>query len=333
MAKAIYEKNTLTMAVFCYEGVWLRRSGENKTLARSLNGVDWVSVYTFPKNIHSAIITENGTYIVSIDDNVWEGTGGELWRSDDDGVTFTKVHDMDVGTAIYWSFATKGNTILAGEYAQYPSPKLWISRDDGLTWSVAFENPSVVGNVHVHNVAIDPADENNMLVGYGDTVAARGVWYSTDNGVVWSKVSDLQITSCEYLGEYIYLFTDNGTGNIYRDLKSNFENNTLSLQKVFDAVANNARSQVYASTQDELGRLYAGYVDENNLSYNDPGVLISADGLTWERFYRIPKTIGTSRGVYYLSRPKDGIIFAASSLDPVKITYFEEKSTLTIRTS
>lgn len=331
MAKAVVVKDlSFTLPVFITSGLLLRRKVANgKTLEKSIDGVAWSDVYTFSKNVQSAVIS-NGNIIVCVDDDFWTGNGGEIHVSTDNGISFTKKVDMVSGASIHWSVAVVGSRVIMGEYGQYQARHVWQSNDAGVNWFATFVHPSETGDVHCHKVAIDPENANNMLISFGDDSDKQGIWYTTNGGTSWTKTTDLQITGCEYVGEYIYLFTDDRTGNIYRVPKTQFETNTVSLEKVFDGVASGWVTNIYSSSQDSYGRIYAAFFDEDSVYSDDGGVFVSENGTTWELLVRYPSIAGTARGPYSLSRVFQNKIYMASAIDCGVIHTQPPYSTLTI---
>ena len=155
---------------------------------------------------------------------MWAGGGGEwsgagVWRSDDDGHTWTLSRlttgqidawarsDPEFATSIGWSddpvpFGEDFSQVwslgrVGGRlYAGTKPATLLVSDDDGATWSVvkgltdhpsaAEWNPGAAGLV-LHTIVADPADPERMWVG----ISAAGVFVSEDGGVTWERRNDL----------------------------------------------------------------------------------------------------------------------------------------------
>ncbi len=167
------------------------RAYENSGLekSRSVNG-DWVPIGPFDYTYTSSWSPGQGRINVVVSDPnnpqvIYAGApAGGLWKSIDDGSTWTPLtddfsaigisgiavdpNDSDV---IYISTgdADGGDTYSIG---------VWKTLDGGLTW-----NPT--GNIsgQTHRVLIDPLDNNTIYVG-----SSSGMWKSTNGGNTWSNI-------------------------------------------------------------------------------------------------------------------------------------------------
>lgn len=113
---------------------------------------------------------------------------GQVYRSVDEGITFTAVHEWSRGGySLFWSFASDETWILIGEYgAKNDTRRVCASKDDGETWVPVYETPEAEG-VHIHCVAIDPYTKG-WWVSVGDYPFGR-VLYSLDNGTFWQEIA------------------------------------------------------------------------------------------------------------------------------------------------
>ncbi len=137
-----------------------------------------------------------------IDDTV----GGQIWVADSVEGPYTKVLDnaaTGYGEASFrqsnfWHYGGYGKDILlVGTYGRYNATtnpnktnRLFLSMDEGATWTNIFESPTVdnTRNRHIHATAYDPYYQW-IWVAYGDGDNA-GISYSPDFGSSWVQVSD-----------------------------------------------------------------------------------------------------------------------------------------------
>lgn len=161
------------------------------------------------QGIEGVCVTRSGKVVVSTKRGT--NTGGELWRADNINGPYTLVLDADGqagygdglfrGTNFRYYSAPDADIILAGVYGQLsknpnnnPTNRLYMSRDEGVTWSVIFESPTVDttgNNGHIHACEFDPY-YNWIWVAYGDGVGTNaGISYSPDFGATWVKITNL----------------------------------------------------------------------------------------------------------------------------------------------
>lgn len=134
---------------------------------------------------------------------LWLGSAsGGLWRSTDDGLSWTPVFDT-VGTQTIGTVAVDPNdpqTIWVGtgenviDCESYFGIGLWRSTDGGQTWQPRNGTPLVLDRVSTFaNVSIDPRDSSRIVTGgrirgCGNGFAqAGGVWTSDDAGATWTE--------------------------------------------------------------------------------------------------------------------------------------------------
>lgn len=121
-------------------------------------------------------------------------TGG-LWRTEDDGVTWTSLFDHESSFAIGDIAVSKdGNTIWLGsgennsQRTSYSGTGVFKSTDAGKTWA----NMGLPESHHIGRVLIDPRNENVVWVAalghlYSQN-EERGVYKTTDGGKSWKLV-------------------------------------------------------------------------------------------------------------------------------------------------
>ncbi len=123
---------------------------------------------------------------------------GGVWRSDDDGRTWTPIFDsqptQSIGAIAVAASNPKIIYVGSGEGLHRPDLSvgngIYRSNDAGRTWThLALEDAQ-----QIPSLAVDPHDANRVYAAvlghpYGPS-AQRGVYRSLDGGLTWSKVLD-----------------------------------------------------------------------------------------------------------------------------------------------
>lgn len=134
------------------------------------------------------------------------------WQRKNQTLTWTKVHEIEkpgVSLNGYWGFSKYRNIMLCAEYGakvgvqtQNMPPEgaqpgmnaryVYMSRDNGETWSIVFDVNAVTDGlgVHVHGVAFDEY-WNRIWVSHGDGfLGTNGLFYSDDFGSTWTSATE-----------------------------------------------------------------------------------------------------------------------------------------------
>lgn len=107
------------------------------------------------------------------------GTGGTLFRSTDQGQTWSEVSALD-GTSVYdIEFASDGTAWIG------TINSVWTSTDDGVSWTQF--NLGIGANDQVFEVTLDPAMPLTLWAGVGAALGGqpRTVMRSTNGGLTW----------------------------------------------------------------------------------------------------------------------------------------------------
>ena len=134
------------------------------------SGVTWVARAT-NLNWSSVASNENGNKLVATDNG--GKLGGQIWISDDSGLTWSKV----TTTPRLWSSVASsrfGNKLVA----TVASGKIYTSADSGTTWI----SRNYVGNWK--KVVSSGTADKLYAIDYG-----KSIWRSTDNGATWAIFS------------------------------------------------------------------------------------------------------------------------------------------------
>ncbi|WP_317042262.1 VPS10 domain-containing protein [Robiginitalea sediminis] len=159
-----------------------------------LSGLKWRNIGPFRGGRSVAVCgvtSQPGTYYMG-------STGGGLWKTTDDGLTWANVSDgfFKTGTVGAIDVAPQNPNLVLVGMGEHPArgvmtsmgDGVYLSRDAGRTWSyIGLEKSR-----HISDVIIHPTDENTFFVAvqgaqYGPS-EDRGIYRTTDGGTTWEKV-------------------------------------------------------------------------------------------------------------------------------------------------
>ncbi len=111
--------------------------------------------------------------------------GGTMYRSADDGATWTPVANFSNRSVHDIEFAPDGKAWAATQDA------VWSSIDDGVTWTHHTLTGVDPNNDEVFDVAIDPSNADTIWIGITDAGGAQAVnlMRSTDGGTTWTDMT------------------------------------------------------------------------------------------------------------------------------------------------
>lgn len=117
--------------------------------------------------------------------------GGEVYRSSDRGVTWTKVNEKPAGGSPAYYYGQVRFDPTDDQRAYMCSVPLYRTEDGGATWD------RIAGSVHVdhHAVLVDPADPNKIWLGNDG-----GLHVSYDRGDSWQHINNLPISQFYAVG-------------------------------------------------------------------------------------------------------------------------------------
>jgi hypothetical protein len=112
---------------------------------------------------------------------------GRLYRSTDNGDTWSLCLDCGVAPPEKWNFSAVGNRILVSQYGPRlstpPSELAWLSDDDGVTWRQVFRASdyiSVADGIHLHLTILDPSNPDRAVITSGDGQATRRIFWTSN---------------------------------------------------------------------------------------------------------------------------------------------------------
>ncbi|MCU0320166.1 MAG: PKD domain-containing protein, partial [Flavobacteriales bacterium] len=151
----------------------------------------------------------NGSYIVGESSELaWHpnrahtaflGSGNGLWRTDDNGTSFSLVHDFGAKvTSIEVAFSDPDHIYVCTYPGWWETKKIWRSTDGGSTWTdITPSSAQLNGNVWVpYDIAVSAVDPLTIWMCrtsmYGNSPNLNGfvVYRSTNGGATWTNISD-----------------------------------------------------------------------------------------------------------------------------------------------
>jgi len=179
---------------------FFRRGGGNPCTA------DWYSLGPYGGDVEDVAMSPVDANIVLAGTAPASGAAGGLYRSTDQGATWTRVAGM-TATAVYdIVFSPTGVVYVA------TLDGVWKSTDAGASWTQL--NLNIGLNDQVFRVALDPNNENVVYAGVADAMGAQtqNVLRSTDGGSTWTNITPPMTTVMSCRGIAI---NPNDSNNIF----------------------------------------------------------------------------------------------------------------------
>lgn len=272
-------------------------AAQSTTLLRSTNGTSWSSIGTLPTTPDSGFLTDSGTLILFV--GVY-GTNpaGEVYRYD--GISLTKVIESTSFTAgaspTIWSYSQSGGYIYVGEYrSSYTTDnarKLWLSNDDGLTWTLIHNPSNVTGRHEHHPVACFEDGIPTCYLSYGDGTVKAIYRLQPGSGATWTatEISSANISISPTAGTYSPELGSILWGMDGGDLPAGVRKQVLASTTYsmvwelwVDAVGNNNYNQnanIWKLARYN-GLYYAAISNSSEGLHNQAGIVVSSDGINW----------------------------------------------------
>ena len=136
-------------------GIAWAREFQTGNLLKSYNhGDDWLHVYEFADPVNAVYLDDFGNIFVSTSHDRWAEIGtGKLFVSNDGGVSFRHVLDVQAGAAVWWNIASQEGTMFLSEYGYKwhgnNARRVYRSTDYGENWEIVLYPPEVY-NRHNH---------------------------------------------------------------------------------------------------------------------------------------------------------------------------------------
>jgi len=183
------EKEVMCMVEVSATGTLLLGTARDAEVWRSTDGgYTWTLAQTletgFGDNyIYTLVEAPDGAILAGgIYPNV--ASDAEVWRSTNDGVTWTKVATLAGANYIVSMAVAQNGYIVAGTDGGFGDGEFWRSTDNGLTWTYIQD---CTGNSAIYKLLSLP--DGNLIAGTYDWGAQVEIWRSTDYGASWSLIS------------------------------------------------------------------------------------------------------------------------------------------------
>jgi len=204
--------------------------------------------------IESMVVLNDGSWLLSLSSGVI-GSKGYLYRSEDQGRTWSKVLDFPHGSTPYFGWCgVADNELLAAEYGpwyQSDNPRdVYYSNDYGKTWHLIYRPDAQYGQ-HCHLAVFKPGDTSIVYLVYGDMEYCRWIklkcsgdktdinnWSQTSNSPLFEGTNAWYSSSPGYMtirfnpvyalsdGRYIYWGKDSGKNPVI--LRHNPDDDSLA---------------------------------------------------------------------------------------------------------
>ncbi len=130
------------------------------------------------------------------------GNGDQLWRTDDNGASFTQVYDFgEQVTSIEVAFSDPNTLYVCTYLGWWDAKKVWRSTDGGASWTnITPTSAQLNGNTWVpYDIAVSGTDAQTLWLvrtsQYGDYPNINGyvVYRSTNGGSTWTNITDANL--------------------------------------------------------------------------------------------------------------------------------------------
>jgi len=175
-------------------------------------GASVLKMYSFDGKINAVHFFASDSLLVATDDDHFDPhKPAQIFLSTDYARSFESVHEIQGGSALFWSIASdQQQRLFVGEYGpQQPdmSKTVWMSENAGQDWRRLFVAPNRAG-VHIHRVAVDPVTQD-LWISIGDGEENRAVMRArTDSIDNFEWIADSQATAIEFTKTEVYLGED-----------------------------------------------------------------------------------------------------------------------------
>lgn len=306
-----FETSEVLQASWIAEDGTLYASSFNTIYKSTDQGVTCQQLKAFnSQGLDSIFVNEENGIFVSpgLDASV---SDAGLWRSINNGITWTKVLSLPLSCSIWGIDEDSNGRLFAGLYTrgQIKNARIYRSIDSGTTWTQIYFDSKAR---HIHDITVDKAN-NNIYASVGDKfVPESNVAYvlrSIDGGNHWKRILKHmpQIVAIEAIpGARLFGSDDVGNGELFR------ASDDKKYCKVLDT---GSQSYCFWIRHDEVsGRIYASFVSGEAVK-KTAGLYVSDDnGLNWS-VYRSFKTNLPYEGSSRSSNFRKGSIYYSVRLE------------------
>lgn len=159
-------------------------------LYRSIdNGLTWAAIPTanFSNTVRTCLVWSTTVVFVGV---ASAGNVAHLWKSVDAGVTFTDTTTLDAAASVCSSVKVSATIGLIGVQIIAGVSKIYRTTDAGTTWS----DIGVIGlEDGMAPIAFLLSSTGDLLFIASGNVQASQLWKSTDDGVIWKQLCEMDI--------------------------------------------------------------------------------------------------------------------------------------------
>ena len=194
-------------------------SYSNDVWRSSDNGVSWTQVATgnrfSTRRNHSGVVDNEGNLYVIGGEVADDSYYNDVWRSSDNGVSWTQVATGNKFSTRRHHISLKDNEgnlyVIGGEDIGYFFNDVWRSSDNGVSWTQVATGNRFSTRTN-HSGVVD--NEGNLYVIGGEVANgsySNDVWRSSDNGVSWIQVA----TGNRFSTRRHHISLKDNDGNLY----------------------------------------------------------------------------------------------------------------------
>ncbi len=187
-AVAVLPWNTDIVLIGTGEGTGAGRGANGVGILRSTDGgATWDTT-----NVTSPVSESNGYCVIEANPSthtILAGASDGLWRSTDDGLTWTQVKEGGTYYDVKWKPGDP-NRVYTAKGSGATANNVKVSTDDGLTWTKAGAGQPFGIDVGKTKIAVCPAAPDVIYANYTNshTYQTLGIYRSDDNGATWDTV-------------------------------------------------------------------------------------------------------------------------------------------------
>lgn len=289
------------------------------TLRKSTDGGDnWTTMTTFSSGTVRAIYAAANGYLYASPEGL-SLTDAErgLWRCVDpagDPSTWTRVVDLSASSAqqaVFWGIdENSSGHLFAGVYtlnAGFHDAIIYKSTNNGGTWATVYSDTTL--RQHIHDVRVDPSNDNVYAVVDGGGVSSCAMLKSTNGGTDWSELFESLTTEIKIeplaSGARI-MSSDAGANTLYRTT----DDVNINLSTVMGWPDN--LGFPWMRRDPSTGYIYTGTWNSDGTPTHAPIFYSQDAGQFWEPFYDISSTV-TYTGSLHASNIVGGKLIVALS--------------------
>ena len=260
---------------------------DKKSISRALDiDLETEELWTFENNIDGVHITDNDVLYVATSIDRWsKDSKGEVFRSDDFGQTFTKVLDLENGSAYGVNFDSYLDLVLISEYGikeeGYNARNIYRSTDGGKSFDPVYI-PDTEEGYHNHVIHIDRYNPDIVYQVVGDD--NKRLLVSKDQSETYHTLWWGNYHPMAVLDRADYLLY--GLDNVPYPGLIKLDKETLEVVEMPELEI--TKGPIY-SMVDYRDKVYFGTISYANIHDHSVALLVSEDDLNTKKLFDIDK--------------------------------------------